>query len=66
MPYLDVILESFGPDRLMFGSDWPVCLVACDYMKWVALVKEYLGRLSSPEKDAILSGNAVRIYRLEG
>ena len=63
-PYFDVVLEAFGPDRLMFGSDWPVCLVATDYARWHAVVKDLVAPLSSGECEAIMGGTAARIYRL--
>lgn len=63
-PYMNTVMEAFGPDRLMFGSDWPVCLVACDYIEWLSLVKDWLGHLTVDEQAMILGGNAVRVYRL--
>ena len=63
-PYVDVVLEAFGSDRLLFGSDWPVCLVACDYLRWMATVQELITDLSPAERSAILGGNARRVYRL--
>jgi L-fuconolactonase len=63
-PYVDVVLESFGPNRVLFGSDWPVCLVACDYPRWMATVQELIADLSPTERSAILGGNAHRVYRL--
>jgi Predicted metal-dependent hydrolase of the TIM-barrel fold len=63
-PYVDVVLEAFGSDRLLFGSDWPVCLVACDYLRWMATVQELIADLSPAERSAILGGNARRVYRL--
>jgi L-fuconolactonase len=63
-PYLDIVMETFGPDRLMFGSDWPVCLTACEYEEWLNLVKNWLGQLSVEEQAKILGKNAVKVYRL--
>lgn len=63
-PYFDVVLENFGADRLMFGSDWPVCLLATSYADWFRLVASCVTGLSAGERDAILGGNASRIYRL--
>jgi L-fuconolactonase len=64
IPFLDVAFESFGPDRLMIGSDWPVCLVAASYAKVVEVVKSYL-RQNKPEcLDRVLGGNAQRFWRL--
>ncbi|MCW3805856.1 amidohydrolase family protein [Plebeiibacterium marinum] len=63
-PYFDVVLELFSPDRLLFGSDWPVCLVGIKYGRWVELVKKQVKRLSEDEQDAILKQNAIRVYGL--
>lgn len=63
-PYLDTVLDAFGPNRLLFGSDWPVCLVATSYTAWAQLVQSYLGNLTSTEQDAIFGGNAAEVYRL--
>ena len=61
----DVALEAFGPQRLLFGTDWPVCLLATTYGRWVALVRRLLEPLAADERAAILGGNAVRIYGLD-
>lgn len=63
-PYLDTVMEAFGPERIMVGSDWPVCLVACGYAQWFGLLEQYLGGFSRTERDAMFGGNAERIYRL--
>jgi L-fuconolactonase len=63
-PYLDVAFESFGPDRLMIGSDWPVCLVAAPYARTVNVVKAYLMTRKPEWQDAVLGGNAQRFWRL--
>lgn len=63
-PYFDVVLEAFGPGRLLFGSDWPVCLVATYYSRWLELVKKWISALSNPEQEQILGGNAKLIYNL--
>ena len=63
-PYLDTVLEAFGPERLMFGSDWPVCLVASAYKRWHDLICEYIQPLSSAEQAAIMGDNAIRAYKL--
>lgn len=63
-PYFDVILEAFGSDRLLFGSDWPVCLVATSYKNWMELVKKNISQLSESEQIKIMGENAIRIYRL--
>lgn len=63
--YFDETLEIFGSDRLMFGSDWPVCLLRIDsYQKWADMVRGFVSRLSSDESNAILNDNVVRIYGL--
>ena len=62
--YLDVVLEAFGPQRLMFGSDWPLCSLACDYGTWFGLVSNYIAPLSASEQDRILGGTAIEVYGL--
>lgn len=62
--YFDVALEAFGPRRLMFGSDWPVCLVASGYAIWHGCVEACVAPLSADERAAILGGNAARFYRI--
>jgi L-fuconolactonase len=64
VPYLDAAFEAFGPDRLMFGSDWPVCLLAAGYDGVVGLVEGYVRGLSESEREGILGGNAVGFYGL--
>ena len=63
-PYFDVAIEAFGPNRLMFGSDWPVCLLRSEYGDWVRTCEELSDRLSPEEQSAFWSDNARRIYRL--
>lgn len=63
-PYFDAVLDAFGPDRLMFGSDWPVCLVACEYGRWHRIVSGWVSQLSPAEQDRILGGTAVEAYGL--
>jgi L-fuconolactonase len=63
-PYFDTVLAAFGPRRLMFGSDWPVCLLATSYSRWFKLVSAQIAKLSQPERDRILGGTAVQAYRL--
>jgi len=63
-PYLDVALEAFGPERLMFGSDWPVCLLAAEYGEVVDLAEGYLAGLSAAERARISGENAVELYGL--
>lgn len=64
-PYWNVALEAFGPDRLMFGSDWPVCLLRSSYADWIAAVSVYASELSEPEQAKFWGGNASRAYRLD-
>ncbi|MFM8537197.1 MAG: amidohydrolase family protein [Planctomycetaceae bacterium] len=63
-PYLDVALAAFRPDRLMFGSDWPVCLLSGDYAAVVDIVTTFIGKLAEGEREAILGGTAARFYGL--
>lgn len=63
-PYLDVALEAFGSRRLMFGSDWPVCLVAGSYRDVVNLAADYVQNLSVQEQQDFWGGNASRFYGL--
>lgn len=63
-PYLETVLEAFGPERLMFGSDWPVCLLACEYQRWFQVVKDFTSSPSVSEKECILGGTASRVYKL--
>ncbi len=63
-PYLEVALEAFGAERLMLGSDWPVCTLAAPYAAAVGVVREFIARCSESEQDAVLGGNAARCYRL--
>jgi L-fuconolactonase len=61
-PYIDIVLEQFGPEHVMFGSDWPVLLVACGYKAWFDIVARATSGLSSEDKNAILGGTAKRVY----
>lgn len=63
-PYLDAAFEAFGPSRLMFGTDWPVCLLRCTYGEWTETVLAYVAALSPDEREAILGGTAARVYGL--
>jgi L-fuconolactonase len=64
-PYLDVVLSAFGPQRLMIGSDWPVCTLAADYASVINLETDYIARLSSDEQDAILQRNPIEFYSIQ-
>jgi L-fucono-1,5-lactonase len=63
-PYWRVVLEAFGPSRLLFGSDWPVALLATSYQRWVDTVTEWVAPLSTSEREAIWGGTASRVYSL--
>ncbi|MEK6781308.1 MAG: amidohydrolase family protein [Bacteroidota bacterium] len=62
--YLDFAFESFGVKRLMYGSDWPVCMVAATYNQQLSIVEDYISKLSSSEKELVMGGNAIRFYNL--
>lgn len=63
-PWFDVAFEAFGPDRILFGSDWPVCLLRGEYADWFQCVDFWLSGLSPEERGAIFGGNARRVYGL--
>ncbi|MBN2637387.1 MAG: amidohydrolase family protein [Prolixibacteraceae bacterium] len=63
-PYFETVLEAFGPSRLLFGSDWPVCLVATNYSNWLDIVKKTISKFTKEEQDLILYKNAQRIYNI--
>jgi len=63
-PYMDVVIETFGVDRIMFGSDWPVCLVAASYGEVVGIVEDYFSSFSKDEKDKFFGLNAIEFYNL--
>ncbi|MEJ7767065.1 MAG: amidohydrolase family protein [Chitinophagaceae bacterium] len=63
-PYLDVIFELFGPKRVLFGSDWPVCLVAASYSQVVEILAEYMAGFSVSEQIDFWGGNASKFYNL--
>ncbi len=64
-PYLDVVFEAFGVDRLMFGSDWPVCLLAASYKQVKDLLEDYVSRKAPAAKEKIFGANAIRFYDLK-
>ncbi|MBL8220478.1 MAG: amidohydrolase family protein [Bryobacterales bacterium] len=64
-PYFEVALEAFGPERLMFGSDWPVLEVAGSYGRWMETVRGWVSGLSADEQRRVLRGTAVEAYGLE-
>ena len=63
-PYMEIVLKAFGTNRLLFGSDWPVCLVACEYRRWITIVRDFLSALSMDEQDNIFTNNPLRAYNL--
>lgn len=65
IPYLDVVTNAFGTDRIMFGSDWPVCLVAATYAEMLAIVTGYYASFSKDEQAKIFGENAIRFYKLD-
>jgi L-fuconolactonase len=64
LPYIETVLEAFGPKRCMFGSDWPVCLVAIPYQEWVDLVNAVVDNFSETEQAQFWSGTAQEAYAL--
>ena len=63
-PYVDVLLETFGPARILWGSDWPVVVLAGGYRPWWEATERLLEELAAEDRRAILGGNAARVYRL--
>lgn len=63
-PYVDVLLATFGPSRILFGSDWPVSLLAAPYSETIAAAEQLLSGASTNEREAVFGGNAVEWYRL--
>jgi L-fuconolactonase len=64
VPYLDVAFDAFGPERLMIGSDWPVCTVAGSYSRVMNVVMDYVSRFSTNARDAVLGRNAESFWNL--
>ncbi len=63
-PYIDVVLRTFGPRRIMYGSDWPVLLRAGDYAQWFGVVSNAIGKLSKAEQDRIMGDTTAEAYAL--
>lgn len=63
--YLDVIFCAFGVNRILFGSDWPVCLLAVEYKEQLEIVKEYISKFTVEEQSKIMGENAIRFYNLK-
>jgi L-fuconolactonase len=64
-PYADHVIATFGPDRMLFGTDWPVCTLAASYEEVVSVAEQLVADLSDAERDAVFGANATRIYRLD-
>ena len=65
VPYLDIAFEAFGPDRLMIGSDWPVCLLASSYSRTMQVIQDVIRNQSLDCREKILGGNAAAFWRLK-
>jgi len=63
-PYIETVLEAFTPERLMFGSDWPVVTLASTYQRWIGTVRAAIAQLSATEREWILSRTAIEAYGL--
>jgi L-fuconolactonase len=63
-PYIDTVLEVFGTDRIIYGSDWPVCTLAATYNEAFEIVQDYFSEFSSVEQGKFFGGNASRFYKL--
>ena len=62
--YLDVIFDTFGVDRILYGSDWPVCLLAAEYELQLELISDYITKYSTEDKEKIMGENAINFYNL--
>ena len=63
-PYADVVLDAFGPDRVIFGSDWPVCLLAASYADVVETAETLTASLTATEREAVFTTTATNTYKL--
>ena len=63
-PYLDAVFSSFGTERLMFGSDWPVMLLSGAYLQWKSLLEKYMEKFGQEDREKIFYQNAIRFYNL--
>jgi L-fuconolactonase len=63
-PYIDSVTDAFGVDRVMFGSDWPVCLLSASYKEVYHIVKDHFSGYSETEQEQIFGGNAIKFYKL--
>jgi L-fuconolactonase len=64
-PYLDVVFEAFGTERLMIGSDWPVCTLSSSYSETLGLIEKYMRDFSVQQRDSVLGRNSAQFYNLE-
>lgn len=64
-PYLDVVFDAFGADRLVFGSDWPVILLSGVYVQWKSLLEKYMEKYSVEQRDQVFGQNAANFYNIE-
>lgn len=64
IPYFDIVVAAFGIDRIMFGSDWPVCLVGVEYIEVVNVIKDYFSSYTKNEQDKFFGNNAIKFYNL--
>ncbi len=64
VPYLDIVFSCFGADRVMYGSDWPVCLVAGSYTQQLGIIEKYISSFSDSEKQLVMGENTIRFYNL--
>ena len=64
IPYIDIAVNAFGPDRIMFGSDWPVCLAGSEYNEVVNIAKDYFSSFTQNEQDKFFGLNAIKFYNL--
>ena len=64
-PFLKFILDEFGVNRVLYGSDWPVCLLAAKYQEQMAIVEDYIASFSKNEQAKIMGGNAIELYNLK-
>ena len=65
-PYLDVVFDAFGAERLMIGSDWPVCTLAGGYAEVMGIVMDYVAQLPEEQREGVLGGNCARVYGIAG
>lgn len=63
-PYLDIVLEAFGPDRVIIGSDWPVCTLCGDYRSVMHIVIDYIQQFPPETREKILGGNCAQFYKI--